>query len=160
MLFQKILIAMMILGSMLTACSDATKTSTNTIFVNNTGQHISFNKYFEGIASVSPSVNLEIDISERETSSFSQRGLSKGGTSYPSLNKGDSIVVTYGNSIKQVHLGIITTSSNTKAIKFDDPRNILNEKNYLFRIKESSRRSQKLEYEYTFTVEDYQRALR
>jgi hypothetical protein len=100
-------------------------------------------------------------MSERQAFNWSQRGLAKEGTGYPSLvMRFDSIVVTYGNSIKQVHLGLNAISSNTKAIKFDDLRNILNEKNYLFRIKESSRRSQKLEYEYTFTKEDYEEALK
>jgi len=159
MLFQKILIAMMILGSMLTACSDATKTSTDTIFVNNSGHDIIITPYFQGAIYINDV--LEIKQAEIETFNKTTRGLVKTGTSYASwLLAADSIVVNYGNSIKKVHLSKKIVSNTAMALQFDEVRNILNEKSYIFRIKESSIRKQEVEYEYTFTKADYEEALK
>ena len=150
---------MMILGSMLTACSDATKTSTDTIFVNNSGHDIIITSYFQGAIYINEV--LEIKQAETETFNKTTRGLIKTGTSYVSwIMPVDSIVVNYGNSIKKVHFSNKIVSNNAKALQFENNRNILNEKNYIFRIKESSIRKQEVECEYTFTRADYEEALK
>ena len=105
--------------------------------------------------------NSEIVIAIAQSKLFTRtdRGLAKGGTSYPSYFLPDSIIVAYDGTIIKSHHGYKNVGS-VKGIRYDDPRNLLHEKNYVFSIIESKKKSRELEYVYTFTKNDYEQALK
>jgi len=157
MSFKKILNLVFVLCSMLVACNGDSETKSNTVFANNSEHRILITSYYHGMIMS----NSEVDIAIAQSKSFSrtERGLPKGGTSYASYFLPDSIIVTYDGAIEQLHGGYKNTGS-VKGINHEDPRNLLNEKNYVLNIIESKKRSQELEYVYTFTKDDYEQALK
>jgi hypothetical protein len=101
---------------------------------------------------------IQIAVSQNATYKTGNRGLSTGGTSY-AYRFPDSIIVTFDESIKKTHHSY-KNIDGTNGIKYDDPRNLLNEKNYVLNIRESTKKRQELEYRYTFSKEDYEEALK
>jgi len=78
---------------------------------------------------------------------------------YTYADIGDSIVVTFDDTLKVSHLGM-----NKKAIPrsyaYEHPRNLKNRNNYTYKILESSKKFTSNEYRYIFTPEDYQDAVK
>ena len=83
------------------------------------------------------------------------RGPSSGST-YGDLT-GDSIVITFGDTLKVSHLGLNKTIP--KSYPSAHPRNLKNWKSYTHEILENRKRYVKNEYRYIFTPANYQDAL-
>jgi hypothetical protein len=147
-----------LISGMLMGCPGGGKTVSHTIFVNNSGQRITITPYAYG--NIMTNYLIEIENSSRYNFRTSDRGVSAGSGSYGARAWPDSLVITYGNSARKIHLRNSITSTNTKAFEYDNKRNLINEKNYAFRITESASKYNELEYEYTFTKEDYEDALK
>ena len=157
MLYKRFLPAC-IAFSLLIACNSNTHTNSDTIFVNNSGHRILIASYSQG--KLMSNSEIQIAVSQNAIYKTGNRGLSTGGTSYAShMLPADSIIVTYDESIKKSHHSY-KNLGGTNGIKYDDPRNLLNEKNYVLNIRESTKKRQELEYRYTFSKEDYEEALK
>ena len=102
---------------------------------------------------------LEIGISASVTYKTRNRGLASNGTSYASHVSPDSLIVNYSNSVNRLHYQKYIINNNTKALKFDNSRSLLNEKNYAFMVLKSTKKRQELEYQYIFTTQDYKDAV-
>ena len=70
---------------------------------------------------------------------------------------GDSIVVTFDDTLKVAHLAFNKTIP--KSYPSAHPRNLTNRKNYTHEVLENTKRYVKNEYRYIFTPADYQDAL-
>jgi hypothetical protein len=86
----------------------------------------------------------------------SGRGASNGHT-YGDI-AGDSVVVTFDDTLKVSHL-YSTKKASSRSYAYEHPRNLLNRKNYSYMLLESSKKFTDNEYRYIFTIDDYQDAL-
>jgi len=137
------------------ACGDGTYQS-NTYFENRSGHKITVEPY--GNKLLNPELVVVLSLNEtKRVMGESGRGTALGSTYGDTA--GDSIVVTFDDTIKISHVGK-NKAASPKSYVYEHPRNILNRKNYTYMLLGSNKKFTDNEYRYIFTAEDYQDALR
>jgi hypothetical protein len=106
------------------------------------------NIYLEGVKNIPENSSSEVLFSRN-------RGKSAGLSYATDLMFSDSLFVLYDDSICAVHYPQNLTGDNPQAIKYDNTRNLFNEKNYQYKIISEEKYKIHTEYTFTFTEQDY-----
>ena len=128
----------------------------NTYFENRTGHRIKVEPYWNKVLITDGVKTLVINENQLVNGEFG-RGTAMGAT-YGDI-AGDSIVVTFDDTLKVSHVGK-NKAASPKSYAYTHSRNLLNRENYAYTVSESSKKARDNEYRYIFTPEDYQDALR
>lgn len=144
---------------LLTACLSTDKSSSKTVSVlrNQSGQQINISVLRNGLEQ---EFGQHTILSSTEKTVLEGEGRGKGTTATFSdfLAGKDSVVVLFGNNVKAIHYSRNRVGPNSKAILYDNPRNLFNRNHYVRVILDDQKHFFQDQYTYTFTAQDYQDA--
>lgn len=135
-------------------CKPEGQTRVHTIIINKSNQNIKIYPYYKGNIDT---MGIELIPKNQTVKVHGGGGRAKfKGPSYATnMMFYDSCFVVFDDSINSFHYKQTIPGSHPKAIQFENPRNLFNEKNYECIILSEDRYTIQVEYQFTFAEQDY-----